>query len=374
MGMRLVQWGVVWFALCLLIGCKVGTTDDGDDDSSSGNGGRTIDTDKLKDQVHDAVDNARDVEICPGQTLEELLEADSLSDECREALLSFLPKPQTSFEQRLLAPGGARVADGELHVLLQAADADGAAVSAADLSAGLEVRLTVDGEEQVLASDAFTFASAADLASDLLSVSVINDYSASMLDGDLRDVEQVERALFDCMPPVHETEVIRFSEQVEQALDFSDDRSAIDGALARDDDFERGTTALFDGLGTGLDHLSARERPVHLVILATDGQENSSQTFTKPEVLDALAEPSTFIVVLGGLLADVDLIKELAKHAGVYVYAREFSDLAEGVDPYCKSLSELTELRIPLPEGASVSQLHLVHADLDLDLQLSVEN
>jgi hypothetical protein len=96
--------------------------------------------------------------------------------------------------------------------------------------------------------------------------------------------------------------------------------------------------------------------------------------FDKAEVLAALAQPDTFIVVLGGLLADVDTMKELAAGSGVYFYTREFSALAQSVEPFCDSLSQLTELRIPLTAGAPLpSKLTLTHAALTLELDVAAE-
>jgi hypothetical protein len=367
MGKLLGYWGA---ALLFAAGCQVKTSEVGDADPKSP---PKIDPDKLKDQVDDVVDMARDVEICPGYTVEELLAADSLSQQCRDALLSFLPKPQNSFTGRLIAPGGARLVDGELRVLVQGADADGAAMTAADLRAGLQLQLELSSGASVVPSDRLSiFFGAADLDPDLLSIAVVNDYSASMLDGDLDDVEDVERSFMRCLPPVHETEVLRFSETVSKVLAFSSEPAAIDAALERDDDFERGTTALFDGLGSGLEDLSGRDRPVHLVILATDGRENASTTFDKAQVLVELAESNTFIVVLGGLLADVGTMKELTAGSGVYFYTREFSALATAVEPFCDSLSQLTELRIPIDEADVPTKVMLSHADLDAQLELDV--
>ncbi|HMJ03636.1 MAG TPA: vWA domain-containing protein, partial [Conexibacter sp.] len=216
------------------------------------------------------------------------------------------------------------------------------------------------------------FGEGATLDPDLLSIAVVNDYSASMLDGDLDDVEDVERSFMRCLPPVHETEVIRFSELVTTVLEFSSEPDAIDAALERDDDFERGTTALFDGLGNGLEDLRGRDRPVHFVILATDGRENASTMFAKAQLLTELAESGTFIVVLGGLLADVGMMKELAAGSGVYFYTREFSALAASVEPFCESLSQLIELRIPIDEADIPSKIILSHTKLDLHLELDV--
>src|SRR5690348_13739345 len=110
--------GLLSVAVLLVLGCNVKVQDD--DDPGGSKGPPKIDTDDLEDQIKDTVDDIKDTEVCPGYTVSELLKADSLSDECRDAVLSFLPDPETTFEGRLIAPGGARVVDGELHVLLQA--------------------------------------------------------------------------------------------------------------------------------------------------------------------------------------------------------------------------------------------------------------
>ena len=350
-----------WAAVVLIASCKVTTGDD-----VPGPSGPDIDDlDDVQDRLRDAAAQLDDLEICPGYTVDELLEANALSRECRDALLSFLPEPQTTFEARLLAPGGARWTDGELRVLLQGADAGGAAFSA-DALAAIEVRVMVGGELRLLADGEYTFSAAADLPTDLLSLAVVNDYSASMLEGDLRDVEDVELALFDCLPPVHETEVIRFSTEVETLLPFSSDADAIDGALAFDDGFERNTTALLDALGTAAGDLGTRARPVRILVLSTDGRENASQSFMQAQVLAALDEGDVFVVALGALLADVDFMRELADGRGVFFYTREFSALQSAAMPYLDSLKELVELRIP--SGEQPTSVRLALGELELTL------
>lgn len=351
-------------AVALIASCKVKT----DDDMPGPSVPDLDDLDDVQDRLRDAATNLDDLEICPGYTVDELLQANSLSPQCRDALLSFLPEPQTTFEERLVAPGGARWADGELHVLLQGADGSGAAL-AADALAAIEVHVTVGGQENLLAEGEYTFAASAELPSDLLSIAVVNDYSASMLEGDLRDVEDVERLLFECMPPVHETEVIRFSTEVENVLPFSSDRDAIDGALAFDDGFERNTTALLDALGTAASDLGMRPRPVRLVVLSTDGRENASQAFDQMQVLAALDDGSVFVVALGALLADVDYLRELTDGRGVFFYTREFSALQSAAMPYLDSLKELVELHVPSEEPPSRVRLTLGELELDLSVQ-----
>ena len=46
-----------------------------------------------------------------------------------------------------------------------------------------------------------------------------------MTDGDLDDLEAIERSFFKCLPAIHETEVLRFSTISERATDFTSDAS-----------------------------------------------------------------------------------------------------------------------------------------------------
>jgi hypothetical protein len=333
--MRGYRWATA-LSLCLALGgCKLKTGEELEEP----------DFNEIEDQLRDAAMQLEDLEICPGYTLPQLLSANSLTPECREELLSFLPDPEASFEGRLLAPGGLRNEGGELRFLLQGVDAASVAISA-DAIAQASVSVLVDGELRALESSEFSVVLTADLPTDLLSVSVVNDYSASMFDRDLRDVAEVEQTLFTLLPPIDETEVIRFSTEVETLLEFGTDAEALDSALAYDAEYDRSTTALIDGLGTSASHLSERERPVKILILSTDGAENASTLFEEADVLAQLDDERVFVIALGALLADVSFLRDLTRGRGVFVYTREFSALLGAVTPYLESLEQLIEVRI----------------------------
>lgn len=334
-----VQWLAWGLGLSLgLSACNIKVDDD------AGNG-PNIDIDDIENAARDAASQLDDLEICDGYTLPELLRANSLSAECRQELLSFLPDPEATFESQLLSPGGLREGEGDVRFLLQGVDVEGAAIGA-DALANATVSVKVDGELRVLEASEYTIVLGADLPSDLLSVSVVNDYSASMFDRDLRDVAGVEQTLFTLLPAIDETEVLRFSTEVETLLPFSTDGDALDDALAFDADYDRNTTALIDALGTSADHLEDRERPVKILILSSDGGENASTMYQKPAVLAALDDQRVFVIALGALLADVPFLRELTRGRGVFVYTREFSALQGAVMPYLESLKELIEVRI----------------------------
>ena len=61
-------------------------------------------------------------------------------------------------------------------------------------------------------------------------------------------------------------------------------------------------------------------------MVATDGRENASQTYTQKDVLDNLAREQRIpMIILGALLADLPLMREVAKETnGIFMYNRLF--------------------------------------------------
>jgi hypothetical protein len=117
-------------------------------------------------------------------------------------------------------------------------------------------------------------------------------------------------------------------------------------ALTYDDAFERSTTALLDGLGTGVSSLAERERPVRILILSTDGGENASMLYEQAEVFAALDDNHVFVIALGALLADVGFMRDLTRERGVFVYTREFNALLSTVRPLLESFAELVQVEL----------------------------
>ena len=269
-----------------------------------------------------------------------------MSDDCKISLASYLPAPEQSFEDRLVVLGTREAADGNLSIYLHGADRDGNALGA-DAFASLGV--SVGGV--VLAEGDFTITVAGDLSQDIISLGIVNDYSGSMSEADLDTVAEIETDLVTYLPPIHETEVTFFSTEVTVKQPFTGDRDAILAAVARDETFERDMTALYDGMGTALESLIPRERPVRMLLVSTDGEENESKVFEKSEILQMIAEEDILVVMLGALFADIGEIKDLAGPNGIYFYTPLYEDLRDQVAEYLDSLAEMVELTLP-PEHA----------------------
>ena len=275
------------------------------------------------------------IEACDGMTLEELMTTNTISDECRDAINGLLPSDEDNLTGSVVAAGSGEVG-GDRVLLIVGADASGAPL---DL-ASAEVMVEADGE--VVPESSYTIDLAANLDGTIVSSACALDYSGSMYDGDIDDAIEVYEALFS-IPVGLEADYRIFSDEVLQKTDFTTDNSELQSALVRDDVFERASTALFDAMGAGITAAGQRDGLVKLLVVATDGGENSSQTYTNEDQLFQLAnQHDVHIVVAGSLLSDLAFMKRAANETGgFYFYSRAFGSLKNLVEGLIDALAEM---------------------------------
>lgn len=301
----------------------------------------------LDDKVDEAVkDVDLNIKICGDQTLEDLIHGDTLSDECRKKVESHLPKPASSFASRIVVLGTASRDGGGTTLYVVGADADGKALFDGapsdvkvhwDIGAETSQLIEVEGDVEVTLK----------LPEDVFSIGIVNDYSGSMRDEDLANVSEIETDILTILPPVHETEVTQFSEAVTVVQPFTEDKDALLAAVDIDHEYERSSTALLDGVGTALDRLIARERPVKLLIVSTDGAENASTKYEESDIINKANAHHVPIIMLGALFAHVPTLKRLSADRGVFFYARDYRALKSAVRGFIESLGQIVAIHLP---------------------------
>ncbi len=278
------------------------------------------------------------LKICGDQTVREVFSSDTLSEECRERIEDLLPEAQGTAEDRLVVLGEEE-ADGQRLIYLSGFDGEGAAI---DADAFAEAAVTAGGEAVEAGITRMN-----ELDTDLLSLGVVNDYSGSMRSEDMAKVEEIHTALFEFLPPTFEAEVTYFSEEVTTKQAFTQDREALLAAVAQDEDYEQKSTALLDGTGVALESLTLRDRPVKVLLLSTDGGENASGTWTLAQIRELAEANRVVIIVLGAVLAKVDQLRDLAGDTGIFVYARGYGRLRQGVQELIRSFDGAVQISVP---------------------------
>jgi hypothetical protein len=307
-----------------------------------------------------------EIQVCDDMTLEELVNAKTLSEECKAGLEAYLPKAQDDFKEKLIVLGSVEAADGALEVYLYGANKSGVALGASDYSQ-LSVSVETGGSAKVLASGEFSVSGAGDLSGELLSVSILTDYSGSMSDDDLKNVALIENDIFSVLPPIYEADVTYFSTEVSSKQTFTSDAAKLKAAVAYDASFERDLTALYDGMSASLGGLVARTRPLKLLVVATDGRENSSTMATRSDVTGLIESEKVPVIMLGGLFSDPSDLSELAGSRGVYFYTPYYADARAQVKELMTALGELTKVTIP-PESRGDGPVSLDVGDSHAEL------
>lgn len=306
------------------------------------------DAQKGIEEAGDLANQAGKIKVCGDQTLAEVTKGDDLSDSCRKALESNLPEPQSNFESSLVVLGDVPDGKGGRTIYFIGGDREGDALFT-DTPRAVSVQVTVNGKARVLAEGDFTVELPAE--GDLLSLAVVNDYSASMREEDLDVVSEIETDLFTVLPPLYEAEVTLFSTLATTQQEFSENSEALLSAVGRDDNYERESTALYDGMGTALDSLVLRDRPLKVMLVSTDGAENASMSYEEAELISTIDDEKVVVIMLGALLADVPTLKRLSGDRGVYFYARGYGRLKTAVAGLIESLSHMAAIHLPKAVG-----------------------
>ncbi|HXS18820.1 MAG TPA: vWA domain-containing protein [Polyangiaceae bacterium] len=319
------------------------------------------------DAIEDAGEALENIEVCDGMTFGELMNAQTLSESCKQQLQAYLPEAENNFEARLIVLGQQEHDDGSLSIFVHGVDKDGKALEAEQL-AEAELRATVDGDLTVIADAEWSISTSAEIEGDLLSVGFVNDYSGSMSDADLRLTAEIETDLVNVLPDIFESEVTLFSSAVETRLPFTENKSDLLAALEYDASFLRESTALYDGMGTGAQALASRSRPLRLLVVATDGQENASLSFDKPTILEIVEDNQLCVLVLGSLFADPEELRDLAGPCGVFFYTPSYGDLKAAVSGYVESMSQLSEIVVS-SEARGEGALDLRVGELEITIE-----
>jgi hypothetical protein len=288
------------------------------------------------------------VSACSGLTLEQLKSQDSIDDTCRKSILSLLSSFNSNFQGKLyLTSGVINTITGRPELYLAGVKSTGEVYAASDFAAATIMVSLNSGTVTTLSSSDFTAAVASSTGSPQASVEFVLDYSASMREADLNTAAEISSMFVTYAPPIYEAEVIAFSKTVTQRSTYSTVSSSIVGALAKDTSITRASTALFDGVGKGVERLASRSTAAKVLFVFTDGVENASTTYTKSTAVSSLSSNKVFVVAVGSLFSDLSVLKELAGDRGVYLYGDELTTIKSNIGNFMKSFENWTQVTLP---------------------------
>lgn len=165
-------------------------------------------------------------------------------------------------------------------------------------------------------------------SSENLSVAITMDYSGSMSDSNITDMEESISSFISYMGSNDRGEIIKFSSHVDVMQNFTSDKALLDSAVYAYYG-NSGSTALLDAIYQGLSDSQLETNILRLVIAFTDGQENAS-SHSQAEVLALANTEGIPIYTIGLGNAEAWFLELLADStSGRYYYAPTSSELLQ---------------------------------------------
>src|SRR5437660_2904555 len=146
-----------------------------------------------------------------------------------------------------------------------------------------------------------------------VSMGLVVDNSGSMRDKRPK-VNEAAITLVQASNPQDEAFVVNFNDDFYLDLDkdFTSSIAELKEALERID--SRGSTALYDAIVGSLDHLKKASRDKHVLLIVTDGEDNSSH-YSLEKTIREIQKTDTVIYTIGLLSQESKKSAKKAKHA-----------------------------------------------------------
>ena len=278
---------------------------------------------------------------------QQIINEDTISDECRNIVEDYLPSENILPD--LTSPIGKGLINGNPVLFIMGSDILGTSL---DLNTSeITIVTTANSIIDTLTESDYNLKTIQDYVDDIgniISVSSIIDYSGSMGSDDIDDAVEIYSDIFTVFNPLFESEIRLFSNCVIRKVDFTSNQSILLDKIERDERIDRGSTSLFDAIGEGLSALSTRDGLIKLLIVSTDGLENSSITYTDKNGLIGFAKQSEIpIIIFGTLFADLTFMREISEETnGLFIFNSTFKSIKNDALVLYDMLSNIQAIEI----------------------------
>jgi uncharacterized protein YegL len=275
---------------------------------------------------------------CDDWLLEEI--SQDLSDECSD-LDGYLETDTTDLVG-LAGDGLSQVmSTGSLAsdlVLMQLTDSTGSAltdVAVEDVTASF----ATDGEN-FEAVEVDSIDKLSEVEGTQASIALLIDYSGSIGDSDLDDVNSGLAVFFENLEVGYQGAVIKFSSSVDIIQDFTTTEADLLTAV-NDTSYTRQATSMYDGIVSAVNATKDETTNLKMVLLFTDGLDNDSSA-TQAEAIALAQENEIPICVIGVSFANTTTLETIASETGCfYVYKTLFSSLDDAFETFADQINNL---------------------------------
>lgn len=284
----------------------------------------------------------------------------ALNEACRE-LEDFFESDQDNLASKTEILS-VRTAGGSRDAVLLITDAGGNPITGLGTDQITAEKSSDDGStfESVPLDDLDTFQQLAESEAGQthFSFASIIDYSGSIFDDDLGFVTDALTFVYEELPAVYRSEVVKFSTDVQVTQSYTSDRDALLSAV-EDESYTREFTSMYDGMKEALEDTAEETTSFRFAILFTDGLDNDS-TATYDDVKEIFQENEIPVCVVGVSFADVTVLQQIADDSGCFfIYRALFDDLEEAFEKIVDQIENLYRIRFDADELEGFDTLRL---------------
>ena len=290
----------------------------------------------------------------------EIINEDTISDECRNIVEDYLPSENILPD--LTSPIGKGLINGNPVLFIMGSDILGTSL---DLNTSeITIASSANSIIDTLTESDYNLKTIQDYVDDIgniISLSSIIDYSGSMGSDDIDDAVEIYSDIFTVFNPLFESEIRLFSNCVIRKVDFTSSQSILLDKIERDERIDRRSTSLFDAIGEGLSALSTRDGLIKLLIVSTDGLENSSITYSdENEIIDFAKQSEIPIIFFGTLFSDVTFMREISEETnGLFIFNSTFKSIKNDALVLYDMLSNIQAIEITGEDWTNVTSFQV---------------
>ena len=188
------------------------------------------------------------------------------------------------------------------------------------------------------------------LGADDASMAFVLDYSGSMSEESIRVAGRSFLPATQALGGLSSGAVVRFADAATLAVESTSSIGLVAAGLDFDPNFDRGLTALYDGIAAGVAAGSEGGTLCTFVVVNTDGLENASTNVDAAGVAKAIRDAKASAVFVGTFFSDTEEMEELAGEQGVFLYAATQEEVHERVAQWVEALRGGFVIEFATPE------------------------
>ncbi|MCZ6679060.1 MAG: VWA domain-containing protein [Candidatus Poribacteria bacterium] len=164
-----------------------------------------------------------------------------------------------------------------------------------------------------------------------IALAMIMDYSASMSETDISDVETAIRGFIGKLDITEQAAIVKFGQEIHLAQTLTQDKALLDHAIRAEFPLSNEGTSFYDAIFMGTDQLDSAADSLKIIVVNTDGDDTTSERKYDAVAKHATDKNTTVYTVGLGSQVDAKMLQQIARLTQGRYYAASNSGELQGI-------------------------------------------